>query len=242
MNKYYIILFLILSFLLAGCSEETPSIVKKDMSGNEEESVELVEQPSDEDEDEVDMVIEFTLADEQIMIDLNQVPILKNFLAQIEHRQQAIDNMKLEKIDISSKDSLYLLKFSSNEDIGSYLLLDRTDQGSSFLLADLATLSDIVPSADASKLLFMFKRQNADQSWQTNKIMVIDVANFTPISLTNDKEIKTNTFSWPIESVSWQDDDSIIVNIPAIEEPSSELLNAWVETEKITQEIILETE
>lgn len=240
MFKHYSGWILIITLFLVGCSDETPAIVQKDVDGNEEESAILVEQTEDESSATDDnTMIEFNLENEQIMIELSRVPILENYLAQIQNRQQAIENMKLEKIDSSNKDSLYLLSFSLHEDIGSYLLLDKSDQGSSLLLADLATVSDIIPSPDASKLLFIFNRHNPEKSWHTNKVVLIDVENFTPIGMTNEKNLLFTSFKWPIENIAWQDNESILVDIPAIEEPTIEALDLWMESDKVTDQITL---
>lgn len=239
--KHYSGWILFFSIFLIGCAEETPAIVQKDVAGNEEESAILVEQTEDESRtEEVNTMIEFNLENEQIMIELSQVPILENYLVQIQDRQLALENMKLEKIDSSTKDSLYLLSFSIHEDIGSYLLLDRSDQGNSLLLADLATVSDIVPSPDGSKLLFVFNRQKPEKLWKTSKMVIIDVENFSPLSTTNEKDLIFSSFKWPIENISWQDNESILVNIPAIEEPTLESLDLWVESDKVTDQITLD--
>ncbi|WP_117169865.1 hypothetical protein [Paraliobacillus sediminis] len=240
MIKHYSGWILMISIFLVGCSDDTPAIVQNDINGNEEESAILVEQTEDESsENEANTMIEFNLENEQIMIELSQVPILENYLAQIQDRQQALDDMKLEKIDSSTKDSLYLLSFSLYEDSGSYLLLDRSDQGSSLLLADLATVSDIIPSPDASKLLFIFNRQNPEKSWQRNKVVILDVENFTPLGVTNEKDLLFTSFKWPIENIAWQDNETILVDIPAIEEPTIAALDLWIESDKMIDQITL---
>ncbi|WP_157967298.1 MULTISPECIES: hypothetical protein [Paraliobacillus] len=239
MIKHYIGWILLIFIFLAGCSDSSPAIVQKDMDGNEEESPTLVEQDEDENETEEHTMIEFNIENEQIMIELSQVPILDNYLAQIQDRQQALENMKLKKIDISTKDSLYLLSFSLHDNIGSYLLLDKSGQGSSLLLADLATVSDIIPSPDASKLLFVFDRQNAENDWQTSKLIIIDVETFTPLGMTNDRDLLFSSFKWPLENITWQDNETIVADIPAVEEPTIEELNAWIESDKTTDQIIL---
>ncbi|GGM20056.1 hypothetical protein GCM10011351_02370 [Paraliobacillus quinghaiensis] len=239
MSKYCVTWIITLIVLLIGCSEQTPAIKKIETNEIQNESVAIVEQPSeDKKTDAVEKIIEFNLPTEQVLINLNQVPILKNYLSQIKSQTNAINNMELTRVDTTSRDSLYLLAFACQELSCSYLLLD-TDQGNSFLLADMSNFSSVKTSPDQTKLLFQFMRNTSDQTWQKHKLAVFDIEKWESISLKSESNISLGVFSWPIQEIEWKDDSTVLATIPAVEEPTSQIITDWLKSDQVTREIAL---
>src|SRR5690625_6483007 len=67
---------LFFAFFIA-CSKEEPIIMKKEMKTTDEHQPALIEE---EKEDEVDALIEFTFPEEQVIINLKNIPILNEYL------------------------------------------------------------------------------------------------------------------------------------------------------------------
>lgn len=238
----YGIAFLLLLIVITSCSsKETPVIVKEETNHTDTDGATLIEESEKNDTEEYQMMIEFTLENEQLTIDLEQVPILKSYLAQIDNRQQAIAQMELTKLDIESAEPLYLLNFAEVEQMGSYLLLDPSDNGNSFLLTDRASFIEVIPSPEGGQLLFNFERTVTDQSWTTNKLVVLDLDTWSSPTLTSTDghNIMIDKFKWPVQHVAWLDNQTVQLSIPAIAEASTEQLSNWYQAERATKQVQL---
>lgn len=229
--------------IFAGCSSDSdPAIVKEEMTSPVEEGATLVEETDKKDTEETQMMIEFMLEEEQLTINLNKIPILKNYLAQIDDRKKEIDQMEINKLDIQSTESIYLLGFAKSNDLYSYLLLNPTDDGHSFLLADRAKLIKVLQSPDHNKLMFQFEREVNDQPWKLNKIMVLDLQSWENKNLTYQEDIvdvDLNQFNTPIISVDWIDNTTIQANIPNVEKATEQELTNWINTDQQTKQVEL---
>ncbi|WP_182199894.1 hypothetical protein [Paraliobacillus salinarum] len=233
-NKLAFFAILSLSMIFAACSSDSdPAIVKEEMTSPVEEGATLVEETDKKDTEETQMTIEFMLEEEQLTINLNKIPILKNYLAQISDRKKEIEQMEINKLDIQSTESIYLLGFAKANDLYSYLLLDPTDEGHSFLLTDRAKFIEVLPSPDKNKLMFYFERTVNDKPWNLNKIMVLDLQSWGNKKLTYQEEVidvDLSQFNTPISSVDWIDDTTIQASIPNVEQPTEQELTNWFNT------------
>src|SRR5690625_7487375 len=128
---------LIISFfaLLIACSQEEPVILKKETNTTDEYHPALIEE---EQEDENDTLIEFTFTEEQVMINLKNIPIFNEYLQATNDKEKAIRNMELIPIE---KSDIFLLEFSCANEHCSYLLLHPDTNNQAFLVADLAQYS-----------------------------------------------------------------------------------------------------
>ncbi|CQR47855.1 hypothetical protein BN1058_02186 [Paraliobacillus sp. PM-2] len=237
----YHLILINLIVIFTGCSSnEKPVIVQEEMNGTEQESAKLIEESNEKDSEEPQMMIEFMLEEEQLTINLDKIPILKNYLSQIENRKDAIDQMKINKLDIESTESIYLLGFAGSENMYSYLLLDPTDAGRSFLLTDRAKFLKISQSPDNKKLLFYFERTVKNQPWKTNKIVVLDLLNWESNKLINNADhnnIALNQFKWPILNIKWTDNESVSTTVPSIKHATKDELTKWINSEQSTKQV-----
>ncbi|WP_099157892.1 hypothetical protein [Virgibacillus ndiopensis] len=233
MFKRLTLLFFI-CILLTACSKDEPVIVKKDAkAADPNEEPELVEQKSNEETDEF---IEFALPDEKIMINLEMVPILNEYLYATKDRKKAIEKMKMLRIDAIERD-IYLLEFSCKNGLCSYLLLDQSKENQAFLVADLAKSIQTKLSPDHSKILLQFNRETALPIPLSN-LVVIDLKNWELVSLTNDtNEAKLLHYSWPIVTAEWLDNQTITAMIPTVSDPTNDLLLQWQEAGSKTTSI-----
>lgn len=222
--------------LLTACSEE-PVIVQKDTKlVDPNQDPEFVEEQNED--EEVDQYIEFTLPEEEVMINLKMVPILDAYLQATQSRQQALDKMNMFRISATDK-YLYLLEFSCQDELCSYLLLDQTMDNQAYLVADLAKYIQAKVSPDNTKILLRFNRKLKAPAPYSN-IAVIDLEEWELMQLvneTNDKDVLN--YKWPILSANWVDDDTISVSHPDITEASPENIEKWHESERQTMSIDL---
>ena len=226
MKKWLVVLILL---LLTACTDDEPAIVKTESApedpGGEPELVEQV----DEKDDETEKFIEFPLPDEQIRINLKKVPILDSYLHASSDMQKAIERMKIERIPLDSA-RIYLLEFSCENELCSYLLFNRDVTDATYLLADLAKSVAMLPSPDQTKMLFLFDRKGSLPR-PLSTIIVIDLENWEHLSLKNETsgEMVLN-FTWPLSSVNWIDNETISAEKPAIPEPTDEGIQEWHNT------------
>src|SRR5690625_6687489 len=171
---------LIISFfvLLMACSQEEPVILKKETNTTDEYHPALIEE---EQEDENDTLIEFTFPEEQIMINLKNIPILNEYLQATNDKEKAIRNMDLIPIETEEND-IFLLEFSCENEHCSYLLLHQDTKNKAYLVADLARYSQVLFSPDHNKALLKFDR-NADSAEPLTDLIVIDIQNWQQVQL-----------------------------------------------------------
>ncbi|MBP2077941.1 hypothetical protein [Oceanobacillus polygoni] len=222
----WIPLFILL--LLTGCSGSTPAIIEKvdTVPDETEKDPVLIEQ---QEEEESEDFIEFSLEDEQILISLKMVPILNEYLNGVNNRKQAIYEMHLERISSEVHD-IYLLEFSCVQDLCSYLIFHPTNEKLAYLVADIAKFSNFILSPDESKIVLHFSRfHSTDNNLDT--IVVVDLANWKLLSLNNETSNDTIlNYKWPFIYIEWVDNESITIVTPDIMEPTIELLTEWQQT------------
>ncbi|MDC3412737.1 hypothetical protein NC797_04590 [Aquibacillus sp. 3ASR75-11] len=239
MKKY---LFFILFFiLLSACSKEEKPVIEKEVSpakGQDEQPV-LVEK-QDEEKQKKEMSITFPLEDEQIIINLEMVPILEEYLAAVPNRKEEIKRMKLERMDIVDKSTIYLLEFACQNDKCSYILFDQSNDDSAYLVADLAKLNKILVSPDESKLALQFRRQiNKENDVYTDKLIGVNLEDWGVVSFVSDTDEIDLNYKWPIIFSTWKDNNTLLVEIPDLIEPSIESLKQWKNMDKKTKSINL---
>ncbi|WP_164217912.1 hypothetical protein [Virgibacillus sp. YIM 98842] len=183
---------------------------------NQKSEPELIEEITDVEEPEE--YIEFFLDDEQVTINLKGMPILNNYLKGTASRKQSLEEMELSRI-YSENENIYLLEFSCNNSLCSYILLNQSRDNPSFLIADLAKLLEIKPSPDDSKLLFLFERDSGP-SQGLKDIAVIDIKDWQQLPLRNETtDDQILGYKWPLAEVKWLDNNSINVTKPDSIEP-----------------------
>lgn len=205
---------LLLILMLSACSNEEPAIVKVDTPVDKtSEEPELVEEITDD--EEIDEFIEFPLEDEVVRVNLNQVPILKAYLQAASDREPVIEDMEIQRLLTQEGNNIYLLKFSCQNNQCSYLLLDQNTENSGFLVSDLATFENAIPSPDGSMLLLRFNRETSEEEQPLSDVVIIDLKNLESLPLSNEEGI-TNLldFQWPILSADWIDDETISISVP----------------------------
>ncbi|MCT2534346.1 hypothetical protein NC661_09830 [Aquibacillus koreensis] len=235
---------IILLFVLTACSKGSPTITK--VESDEQTTTQKIalienELEDDEDEENKELLLEFQIPNEKVTINLEHIGILKSYLVGVENPKQEIRKMRLRPLNIPNHETLYLLQFSCFENSCSYLLLDQTEDGRSYLLADLATFEKVLPSPDYSKLLFVFNKKVADTSVVKHKVVTIDLEEFVPIHPTQHKEISSN-YQWHIASIDWNDSSTLSVSLPNIDSPDSSELIKWMESERDTKDISISFE
>lgn len=228
MKNCYLLLGLLL--LMLGCSKEPAIIVKEDIDPIEDELIELIEQTQDD--LQTQQFLEFVLLDQQITLNLNNIPVLANYLEQHSDREKAIQEMQLTQILSDDFDSIYLLSFACQNDACSYLLLN-TEIAESQLLADQAQVVKIEASPGLEHLLIVFKRSLPNHPWDTFKLSIYDIENWTEISLIDDDTeiMGLHRFNWPIFDTVWLNETELEITFPNIETPDPVNLNEWHESD-----------
>ncbi|WP_077325851.1 hypothetical protein [Virgibacillus siamensis] len=217
--------FMLLLLLLAACSEE-PVIVKKDSPPENPDSNPAIVKKQTNVQDEAEKFVEFALPDEQIMINLEMVPILNVYLRTSKNREKAIREMNLSRIEADSKE-LYLLEFSCHKKLCSYLLLDKSKKNQAYLVADMAKSMQIQLSPDNDKIMLHFNRKQTTPV-PLSDIVVIDLKNWVPLTLENKStDEQLLGFKWPLISSYWFDNNTIEVVKPAVPKPTKSNMDKW---------------
>ncbi|WP_440895157.1 hypothetical protein ACS127_11340 [Amphibacillus sp. Q70] len=229
-KRLFSLIFVILSLLVA-CSKQQPIIIQEDINAKDEEAITLVEEEHDEDQ-EPQQFLEFTLSNQQVTLNIDQIPVLSNYLKQHTDSNKAIQEMQLIQIMQDEYDSLFLLSFACQKESCSYLLLD-TESEQSHLLADQAKMVSIDPSPDLSNILFIFERSLPDKPWDINKLVVYNIEDWVEVTLTEDNNhlISLYTFRWPILNANWLNDDEIKIQLPDINKATNPALEEWYSTD-----------
>lgn len=221
--------------LLVACSSDEPVIEKKSSKPDHpEEEPELIEEVNG---DEKVSFIEFSLLDEQIKINLNMVPILNDYIEASASTEDAIQKMNIERVHDTNQ-KLYVLSFSCNDDLCSYILLDRNNGKQAILLADIASLVQITPSPDDSRLLVEFERKTSSPLPLTD-IIVIDTEKWEKLKLENEtNDMDLLDFTWPLLGAEWSEDDHIRISKPEIDEPTEKHILEWEGSDQPTTDIL----
>lgn len=238
--KKILLAITIILMLLSACANNEPAIVKEETVPEPDSEPELVEEEHGDDE-QVDEFIEFPLDDEQIIVNLEMVPILSEYLSAVTDRKKEIEKMTIDRVH-SKDESIYLLEFSCQNESCSYLLFSQEEEKQAYLLADLAKSTNITVSPDNTKLLFQFNREGSLPLPLSN-IVVIDITNWETVSLSNNtNDANILNYSWPLLNADWVDNEIIAVEKPSVIEPTNELIDEWQKTEKpSTTNIIMRT-
>ncbi|WP_249869948.1 hypothetical protein [Oceanobacillus saliphilus] len=216
-----------LFLIIAGCSTSSSNVIEKvdTVPIETEKEPALIEQ---HEEEEMEQYIEFFLDDEQVLVNLQMVPILKEYLSGSKHRQSAINDMKLDRLPLEDH-QIYLLEFSCFHDSCSYLLFNQSGNNAAYLIADLAKSKNILISPDQSKVAIQFSR-NGKQNLELDNIVVIDLIEWKVLSLNNEtSEDNFLNYTWPYVGVQWMDDETLTVSVPDIIEPTSQHISEWNE-------------
>ncbi|WP_026771431.1 MULTISPECIES: hypothetical protein [Sediminibacillus] len=247
------LLFLMgLLFVMAvsACSnnDSQPVVVKsEEQTDATEKKPVLVEKDTEENDDisgQEEMLLEFTLPNEQVVIDLNQVTILKHYLSAVADREAEIEDMALTRVDIPDKDTIYLLEFSCRADACSYLLLNQQEEGGSYLAADLAMFksASISPENDLLLLLFNRKEPGLETELTKDKMVIVDLEQMSrQRTLMDSGEPFKNEYHWPVLSATWKNNQVLSVTIPAISDTEESLEN-WYQSDQPTKSIELTIE
>ncbi|WP_010649625.1 hypothetical protein [Oceanobacillus massiliensis] len=221
------LLLILLLFIAAGCSDSTQPIIEKvdtvPYDSNREPA--LIEQ---QEEEEIEQYIEFSLFDEQVLINLEMVPILNEYLKGVQDEEAAINEMKLEKLPLSEH-QIYLMEFSCINDLCSYLLFNQNGENPAYLVADLAKTANTLISPDQTKIALHFSRING-KSEHLDNLVVVDLQEWK-LSAWNNEPDGANilNYTWPFVAVEWLDDTTLTVRRPDILEPTSASISEWQE-------------
>ncbi|WP_090869448.1 hypothetical protein [Oceanobacillus limi] len=227
--------------LLSSCSSDEPVLVKKKTTlPHSQENPELIEQKNED--EEVNEFIEFTLDDEVVMLNLNLVPILNQYLHAVSDRNKKIEEMNIQRIHQKVTNSIYLLEFSCHNSLCSYLLFDQNKDNTGHLVADLANLIHAKLSPDHSKLLLQFNRES-NLPLPVTHLVVLNLEEWQPVKLENEHtDTQLLHYKWPILGLDWVNNETISVVIPDIIEPTPEMINNWQNELEITTTILLKTQ
>src|SRR5699024_5236781 len=217
---------LLSSFLLflVACNSNQPAIEKKNSPpGDPDDSPELVKETNG---DENVRYIEFSLVNEKVKVNLSMVPILNDFIEASANEEEVIQKMDIERVQNTEKE-LYILSFSCNNDLCSYIILDRKKDNQAILLEDIASLVQITPSPDDTKLLLQFERDTS-LPLPLTEIIVVDTDNWEQLELENEtNDMDLLEYTWPLLDAEWSDDEHILISKPNIKEPADEEIQKW---------------
>lgn len=232
--------FLFIFIILIACKANDASvIVKKEATTDPVISEpELIEEETKADDDPL---IEFSLPYEQVVINLKMVPILDDYLRLIDNKINAIEQMNLIPIH-SGSNTIYLLEFSCQNDLCSYLVIDQSKDNQTYLVADLAKYVSTSIAPDQTKMIITFDRHTSLSTPRTN-LVAIDLENWEILSLkaqSDDHDFLN--YHWPITSVTWINEQTISAHIPVIDEPSEANILEWENSGSQTTDIIFQIE
>lgn len=221
------ILMLIILLLASACQEE-PVIVKQDISSEDEpiKEPELLEKENNKDE-VVEEFIEFSIPNEKIVVNLTRVPILKEYIRTMDNKEEVISKMNLIPIN-TDVGTVYLLEFSCDNELCSYLLFNQNEENQAFLIADLAKHNYTSFSPDNKKVLFKFNRNTSFPIGLSN-LLVVDLENWSIQSLYNneDKGLDVLHYKYPIITAEWVDEQTIVITIPDVTDHTNDSLLDW---------------
>ena len=233
-----VLFYLMISLFTVACSaSETPAISHEETTSTETKKPEIIESDLEEDGDkEPEILLEFSLPNEQVTINLSGIPILKQFLSNLEDKQKEVENMQLIPIKFHDNNTIYLLEFSCFNASCSYLLLDQSEDGNSLLVADLAKLNNVIISPNNNNFVLLFERVDSNEKNILRHMpIVINRTEGVIYDIELPPEIDRLDYSWPIVDIDWKDESTLTVVLPDINEPSLEEIIAWEESEQHTK-------
>lgn len=225
-NTFIFLIFISLITILTGCRDNPPIVVEEQTEVIDQEEASLIKETV---KDETIERIEFQLKQEVVKISLDDIPIIHHYLAQHQNKARAIDQMTLAPIELTDK-TLYLLTFAKNDAIGSYLLIDTTEQISA-LIADQVKLERYY-LLNETTLLFNFSEASRDFNLNRHQLLAYNTDKLEPLPLELESNSVTarelQTFTWPILDVVTHEDNNIIhLTLPGISETTVEAIQAW---------------
>ncbi|WP_238472095.1 hypothetical protein [Oceanobacillus alkalisoli] len=219
---------------LSACSEnDTLSPIHKADLDLEplETSAAKKSEPLDQDPEDIEEYVEFTIDEEIISLSIRDIPILHQFLQVQKKPQQAISDMELKKY-VLGMEEFFILCFSCYDKQCSYLLLHPDQNKSAFLVADMASYVNHTFSPDATKVAFHFNRPG-EAHLVPSHVIVFDLKEWTAVTMRNEGDEAFGLgFTWPIFSIEWSDDSSLAIDFPDLNEPTEEALDAWTTLEE----------
>lgn len=228
---------MIFLLFIVACETEEPMIIKKDEPINT--TIDETVEEANEQEDEQKIII--SLADENVQLNLNKIPILAEYLSLAKNKTIAIQQLNLIPLQ-TSEQTIYLLEFACQNNHCSYLLIDENEKHSSILLADLAKYDDAFFSPDESLLAIKFRR-NQDNSLSMGHVTIISLDQWKTVPLMNESEHShVLHYRSPILSLTWIDDTTISVQTPRIPEFNDEGIQILDSDEGLTTDIIFQIE
>lgn len=226
-----IIALVFLIFLITACSSNNgnEAIMKADYI-NEDAVATAKSDDIEMEEASALEYIEFTLDEEQILIDIGKIPILHEFLRIHQQPQKATQEMNIEKIELALQ-NIYTLSFSCNNERCSYILLHEDQKKRAALVADMAQLVGSYVSPDQSKVALQFNR-HGEETIPLSDLVIFDINEWQSLSISRE-EMMPNimNYKWPFLSVEWVNDESIAISIPDLIEPNKDSYDEWTITE-----------
>ncbi|UFU00853.1 hypothetical protein KO561_07950 [Radiobacillus kanasensis] len=240
MKRFIVFVFIFFIVLLTACSsdKEEAAVTKETIAtGSTVNEEPVLEERTENSDEEKKMYLEFTIPNEQVTINLDYVPILDQYLQGLEDKQQAIQQMELMKMEVPEMQPYYLLEFSCYENRCSYMLLDQSEEGRSFLLTDMAKFKQSSISPEKTMMMLLFERQESKKEKQisTHKVMVFDLQEWKPVPI--ESEDYPLDYTLPIQQASWVDNERIklsLADFTQLENPSTE---GWFQSEKPVKQI-----
>lgn len=229
-----LILFIIVIFTVACSSNQNEDQVNDQKAPEqkvipEKESLELDESVTNLSGEE----LVFKIDSENISLQIDQLPLLKSYLELVEEPKNEIDQMRFSRITTLPDQQLFLLGYSCDVNMCSYLLIDKQgDKLRSFLVSDLSLFREATLSPDYSKIMLTFQR-NVSLTVVRNDLVIIDLKKWAFIPL-HDKAtaFKVLNFQYPIINSSWITNKTIEINIPNVTENTVEAIETWREESK----------
>lgn len=235
MKKLLSLSILFLALFSVGCVNSEPVIVKQETKNERPvHNPELVEEKNEE--NKTNTFIEFFSPKEVVTVNLNMVPILKQYLQSVQDREQTVRRMNLIPIH-DDYATLYLLEFSCYQESCSYILIDQNQDNRSHLIADLSQYIQMEFSPDMQKIFLQFNRPT-DFSVSLGHAVVVNLQDWTILDLA-ETEVSILNYSNPILEINWADNDSLSFIIPHFFELNEKNITNWNENNNPTQTVIL---
>ncbi len=222
-------LFICLLLFIVGCEKEEPPFIKIDSKEENTQKVNTIEPKKER------TSIKLEFEDEQIKINLNSVPILKEYITTSKNPEKLIQQMRIIPLNASAL-HIYLLEFSCVNTSCSYLLLNEQQDKKTVLLTDMATFIQSTSAPDQKKTLLHFQREG-DYDIQNSKLIVVDMKDGKFMKITPERTDFTLDYKWPLIDIEWFDNETIHAKIPAIENLTE--MEIWQDNGAETEDLIL---
>jgi len=229
MKLIHSLIIIISMIVLTACSDSNDAVIEKVESAEATEMKEPVFiEELDEEEEQIDQFIEFSLEEEQLTINLEKVPILEHFLEGAKNRNEALEQMVMQRLPIENY-QIYLLEFSCVNEKCSYIIFNQDERNSAMLLADVSTYSTYYVSPNQQNLMIEFIREQ--DNVPMSHLIPIDIDEWSRVSLIMSEGDDTIIeYTRPITGVEWINDHEITVQTPHIDDFTPETYRSWNES------------